>query len=314
MFPCWRGWRPERLRACVAALLTLALAEHPAAPAVASFTFPAQRRGPIEAVLEVSVADAAPTPGLGAVTYTIRVQGPENLEVLPPRLDDATDAWKTDGMASSWQGDTGGAAVTLTVPLHQVKPGPAPLPDVHLRVRQGQQEWQVEWLDILRQPRDVPGSAPSPASSSAAWLWASGLGAGALGVLLAAVLRRRRRVVPTATAPDARALDELERLEKSALPPAAPPEAFHTRLSEVVRRYLAERFGVKALEQTSAEFLAAARLVPQLGGQEPLLREFCERCDLAKFARAGLSAEECRRTASLARTLVEQTRSGPQPG
>jgi hypothetical protein len=131
--------------------------------------------------------------------------------------------------------------------------------------------------------------------------------------LLLVVLRRRRHPKVTPLAPQARALLELERLEQTTLPPASPAEVFHTHLSEVVRCYLSERFGLKALEQTTAEFLAAARQVPQLGEQEPLLRELCARCDLAKFARAGLSAEECRLSAGLARTLVEQTGFLPSP-
>jgi hypothetical protein len=197
--------------------------------------------------------------------------------------------------------------------LQQVRPGPAPLPDVRLRFREGNEAWQeVEWLDIFRQPRDVAGPDLPPASSSVVWMWAAGLGAAAAGVLLVGVLRRRRPEPAAPIAPDTRALAELERLESTTLPPVTPPEVFHTHLSEVVRRYLAERFGLKALEQTTPEFLTAARQVPQLGEREPILREFCERCDLAKFARAGLSAEECRRSAGLARSLVEQTRSVPQ--
>jgi hypothetical protein len=294
----------------VTAALALALAG-PCAQLAAAFTFPAQRRGNVEAVLEVRVADAGPAPGLGAATYVLRVHGPASLDVPRPDLADAGRAWKVNGTTSSWQGDGSRAAVTWTVYLQQVQPGRKPLPDVRLRFREGNGPWQdVVWTDLLGQPRDVMGPAPPPASSSAVWVWAAVLGAVTAAVLLLGVLRRRRRTAPAVpAAPEVRALRELERLERTSLPPALPPEVFHTRLSEVVRLYLADCFGLKALEQTTPEFLTAARQLPQLAEQEATLRALCERWDLAKFARIELSAEECRRSARLARSLVEQTRS-----
>jgi hypothetical protein len=264
-------------------------------------------------VLEVRIAQGSSEAGLGAATYTIRVRGPWELHVLPAHLGDAAGAWKDNGQASSWQGDTSEVVVTQTISLRQVKPGPAPMPDVRLRFREGPQDsWQeVEWLDILRQARDMAGPTAPLASSSMVWPWFVGLGVGA-GFIILIMLRRRRSRAPAPVAPATQALRELDRLEHALLPPVTSAEVFHTHLSEVVRRYLAERFGLKALEQTTTEFLTAARQVPVLGQQEELLREFCERCDLAKFAQVELSAQGCRQSASLARALVERTRSSPQ--
>jgi hypothetical protein len=272
--------------------------------------FPPQRRGATEAVLEVHVAEHSEGPGLAAAAYTVRVHGPAGLEVEAPQLGDVTGAWKETWQEPSRQEDSSGVSVTLRASLRQVKPGPAPLPNLRLRLREGPQEpWQeVEWLDILRQPRDVPGPAVPP-QAPAAWKWAIPAGVVIAAMLTALVLGRRRKTTALPTPPDVRALAEIDLVERTALPPAGPADAFHTRLSEIVRRYLAERFGLKALEQTTAEFLAAARQVPQLNEREPLLRELCECCDLAKFARTGLSPEDCCHSAGLARTLVEQTRS-----
>jgi hypothetical protein len=93
-------------------------------------------------------------------------------------------------------------------------------------------------------------------------------------------------------------------------------ERYHTLLSGVVRRYLEARFRLPARRQTTAEFLEAMRRAPQLNaGQQELLRDFLERCDLGKFAPVTPSAEECRATAGMARRLIEQctaTNSAPQ--
>src|SRR5262249_36919295 len=104
-----------------------------------------------------------------------------------------------------------------------------------------------------------------------------------------------------------------DRIERTALPPVGEPDAFHTQVSNVVRRYLQERFGLRAPQQTTAEFLAlgAAQQLP--APQQALLRDLFERCDLAKFARAGASPEDCRRLATLARAFVHQTAPPQQP-
>jgi hypothetical protein len=102
-------------------------------------------------------------------------------------------------------------------------------------------------------------------------------------------------------------LRELDRIERT----AGEPDVFHTQASNVIRRYLQERFGLRAPQQTTAEFLAHSG--PRLtAAQQTQLRDFFERCDLAKFARASASPEDCRRTAGLARTFVQQTAS-PEP-
>src|SRR5262245_30050501 len=62
------------------------------------FTFPPEVRGDMTARLMVQVADAAQR---GVVTLTVTVEGGENLEVEPARLDDPLDAWKATSASSS---------------------------------------------------------------------------------------------------------------------------------------------------------------------------------------------------------------------
>lgn len=123
------------------------------------------------------------------------------------------------------------------------------------------------------------------------------------------VARRRGRAAAPPLPPDLWALAELDRLEAMKLPEAGAVERFHTLLSDVVRSYLERRFDMRAPRQTTIEFLETMRQSPQLTAtQQELLRAFLSRCDLAKFARAMPSAEECGATAAMARRFVEQTR------
>jgi DnaJ-domain-containing protein 1 len=96
------------------------------------------------------------------------------------------------------------------------------------------------------------------------------------------------------------------------LPEAGEVERYHTLTSDVVRAYLERRFSLPASHQTTAEFLDTMRRSPQLKpAQQRLLREFLERCDMAKFARAAPPPEECRQVAEMARCIVRETTPDP---
>jgi hypothetical protein len=279
----------------------------------AKFTFDPREHKDMEATLTVEAAEQSPERGLGDVTLALTIIGPPSLDVEKPRLGDAAAAWKEERLASTRVVEGQRAIWSQTIHFRQVKRGIEPVPDLTVRFRRGTDaEWiEEKWIDILRNVR-AGSESPQPEDEAPSWLRRWGfilvLGATALLVLLAWVKKRRQvhRVAPLP--PDRWALREIERIEKTLMPPQGEAETFHTQISFVVRRYLAERFGLHALQQTTAEFLESVRQVPQLSAEEQaLLTELFERCDLAKFARAGTSPEECQHTAELARNLVRQT-------
>jgi hypothetical protein len=282
----------------------------------AQLTYPPQRFKNMEAQLTVQVASYTEERGLGAATLTLTVKGPEGLEVEEPHLGDAAAAWKEERLKSTRVVQDNRATWSQVIHLKQSKKGIEALPDVSLRLREGQgAEWEeAKWVDILKRIRDLPGPS-MPAEEQPSWQrrWglALALAAVVLLVLLAWLRRQRRRRHEAPVPPDQWALREIQRIETTLMPPAGEAETFHTQMSFVVRRYLTERFGLHALQQTTAEFLEAIHRVPQATDeQQALLRELFERCDLAKFARASTPPEECRRTADLARELVRQTTKG----
>ena len=269
---------------------------------------PEQTRGDMTARLAVHVEGAGSQPGAEVVGLTLTLTGGPLLQVEPPRLADPLNAWEAqrnewcrlDGRRLTW---------TIAIRLRQVKPGPATLPDVKVRFRDGPDAaWQeAEWVDVLKTMRDAPPPEfVPPPPLIPAWLpWL--VGAVAAPLLLAAgwLVSRRRPRPGKPPPPDQWALQELGRLDAS---PPSDPAAFHTALSDVVRRYLAERFGLPATRQTTAEFLETVRRSGRLSAeQQRLLAEFLERCDLAKFAPVGASADECGEAAALARAFVERT-------
>jgi hypothetical protein len=102
--------------------------------------------------------------------------------------------------------------------------------------------------------------------------------------------RRGRRAPPPAPAPEEKALDQLQRLANA---PAHTAREFAEALSALLRRYVAERFGLPAPRQTTAEFLEACRRTPAVRDDvRGRLQSLLERCDLAKYAAVTLPDEE----------------------
>ena len=282
----------------------------------AQYTYPPEKRGDMEARLTVAATEPNPhVPGVGAVTLTLEVEGPAALEVEEPHLDDPTAAWKEERSDASRKAEKGRAIWSEVIRLKQVKPGMATPPDLSVRFRAGPDApWEeAKWVDILKYVRDVPSPPLPPEERS--WLrrWGPIILTTIVTLLLIVWLFRRRRTKTTPPLPPEQwALRELDRIQEKLMPPRGDAEAFHTQLSQVVRRYLAERFVPHALQQTTPEFLDAVRQVPQLTeAHKILLHDLLERCDLAKFARASTPPEECQRTAEMARDLIRQATSLP---
>ncbi|MFW6181382.1 MAG: hypothetical protein ACOC8N_06500 [Spirochaetota bacterium] len=159
-----------------------------------------------------------------------------------------------------------------------------------------------------------PLTIPRP---PAAWI---GLAAAALVFGSAAVLlirRRRGRVTADGRPrpPWEEALEELDALLARDLAGQQRYDELYTALSDLARRYIERRFGVRAPEQTTEEFLATVRDTGTLAGYRPLLQDFLSHCDLVKFARYRPNGEEVRETVAACRRFLTETVPGTaQPG
>ena len=162
--------------------------------------------------------------------------------------------------------------------------------------------------------RAIKGPLDVPLNVLALWPWLAAI------LLLAGVAywlwRRPRRAaaggVPVPAAPPRPphevAYEAFRVLEAERLPERGEIKAFHVRASDVVRVYVEGRFGVEALEMTTAEVIDGLR---RRGAAEEVaadLRRFLERCDLVKFAKDRPVLERCREVVPLGRGLVDRTR------
>ena len=158
---------------------------------------------------------------------------------------------------------------------------------------------------------EAPG-APFPPPSRLAWWIAGGVGALLLLALGCLALRRRgRTVVPreaTALPPHVKAQRALARLRTAPRTTAAEIEAFYVQVSAVLRVYLEERFGLRAPERTTEEFLRDLEAGDTLAREHRReLERFLSQCDLVKFAGARPTEHDHLATFALAEAFVATT-------
>lgn len=123
------------------------------------------------------------------------------------------------------------------------------------------------------------------------WLWALPLVALlALAAALAAafLLRRAKAPAPPPPLPPAHrtALAALARLRAGPWLERGEAEPFYVELSRIVRGYLEDRFGLRAPEQTTEEFIRDAATSDRLSApHRDMTADFLEQSDRVKFAR-----------------------------
>jgi hypothetical protein len=104
-----------------------------------------------------------------------------------------------------------------------------------------------------------------------------------LGLTVWWFMRRQRPQSPPKQ-PREIALGELEQIRWDM--EKVSPYQFSIRVSDILRRYVTQQYGVPATRQTSIEFLTAAAKAPSFSADDKsLLEDFLNRCDLIKFAK-----------------------------
>ena len=163
--------------------------------------------------------------------------------------------------------------------------------------------------------RPVAGKLdPLPAAGRRPWLWWA---AGLLALGLVGALAWRQVAAARSRARRRSAFDvAASRLEAlAARPRPTTPEAidaFFVELSSIVRRYLEDRFELRAPELTTEEFLQAAGRTPELTeAHRGFLRDFLRRADMVKFARFIPERDDIEAALRAARRFLHETRERP---
>ena len=164
----------------------------------------------------------------------------------------------------------------------------------------------------LKKPKDIAPPVELAWRGLPVWAWI--VIAAALVLLVLAILwwqrARRRRLLRGEPSHPAHllALAALDRLQSDDLITLQRIEEFYVRVSGILRYYIEWRFGLRAPEQTTEEFLDAMLVAGgPIAGHRDLLSAFLAHCDLVKFARHQPAPDDMHNALQRAREFVEQT-------
>ncbi|MBU0683571.1 MAG: hypothetical protein ABIH85_02830 [Candidatus Omnitrophota bacterium] len=105
------------------------------------------------------------------------------------------------------------------------------------------------------------------------------------------------------------AYEELKLLSLMNLPEQGLIKEYYSRLSDIVRHYIENRFSLRAPEMTTEEFLYAVKSFPVVGTEhKELLKIFLSQCDMVKFAKYGPTRLEMIDSFNTAENFINQTK------
>ncbi|MBK6408638.1 MAG: hypothetical protein IPF78_02865 [Flavobacteriales bacterium] len=146
------------------------------------------------------------------------------------------------------------------------------------------------------------------------WPWVAGgiAGAAMLTALIIFLVRRSRRPKPPVPeAPKAplhvRTLLALEALQQKKLWEQDRTKDYYIELTDILRSYIEERYGIPALEQTTDELLAGLRLSSMPTAPREQLAQLLRLADMVKFAKWKALPTENEQVMASAIRLVQET-------
>lgn len=126
----------------------------------------------------------------------------------------------------------------------------------------------------------------------------------------------RAKLIPET--PHEKALRLLQELKEKQLPEQGRSKEYFVELSDIVRIYLEERFGIMAMEQTTDELLALLKkqhdAKAELRKVRPELKLILRTSDLAKFAKANPLPHEYSACMAAAVEVIHRTQFKPEEG
>jgi hypothetical protein len=290
-------------------------------------------RGPVQA--RVRLEPAAPVIG-DTVTLTVEVTADDGIELVMPDFGQSLDRFSVREFVPKETVDASSRTVsTQRYVLEPPLSGPQAIPPLLIEFvdrRPGQRpapegEQSYELL-TERIPFEVDSVVPAGASNElrpvrehlaplrepgSLWPWLVGL---AVLAAVAAPLAYRSWKAARGEA-RRRSAWEIARARLDALSSRQRPaseddiDTFFVELSSLIRRYLEDRFELRAPELTTEEFLQVASASPDLDeAHQAFLRDFLRRADEVKFGRLIPPPEDIEAALASASRFLDDTR-GP---
>ncbi len=289
---------------------------------------------PVELTLQVE--SEAITVG-DPFTITLSVAHPPDYHIVFPRLESEWGEFEVRNQISVPTADNGDGTLTSSIEIEAVlfETGDHPTPELSVAVRKPDgtiiyrparpidvtvQTVRGRNDDDNNELKDIRPQVELPVPPDPMWVARDRnrlaiLGAASgIGLAILAIYLWRRRLVPTMPGPGSPAevaLRELDRIAALGLESDSDFKERYTLVSECLRIYLHDQFGVPAMELTTRQI---ARTLDPSDISESAARDLAgalDECDLVKFARFLPDAQDARDIISRSREFVRETGAPP---
>jgi len=259
------------------------------------------------------------------ITYTINVKAGKGIEIKFPEFAQNLGGFAIKDFGSSEKSWFKTKTYRQWYVLDTYVSGKYSIPEATIKYRKkGQKEWQevsteeitVEVESILESAedkhdiREITGPIGFPVKIP--WYMWVVLALIVVGLSFAFFLFKRKKTqrifVPPRPAHEI-AYEALDALKQKEYLRQKEYKLYYIELSDIVRRYLENRFNLRAPEMTTEEFLNSVKDERTLSYEhKSLLRDFLSHCDLVKFAKYEPPEKEADLSFESAKKLIDQTR------
>jgi len=265
------------------------------------------------------------------ITYTIIVRAKKNIEVeFPQILPENLSGFAIKDFGSSTKGLFGEKTFKQWYLLDTYVSGEHVIPAAVVKYRtKGQTDWQeLSVNEVKLEVKSVLDNAPNKSGirdirgpksfSGRIWLYCLIVLIILLiiGGIFSFILLKRKNEESKAPPTPAHiiAYEALAALEKKDYIRQGQIKAYYIELSDIVRRYLENKFNIRAPQMSTEEFLLKVKEDSSLSIEHKgLLRDFLTNCDLVKFAKYEPAETEASLALASARRLIDQTKQEDKP-
>lgn len=286
----------------------------------------ATQSGPVTAVVKLSPKN----PKLGdRLTLTLEVAADEGVEVRMPAFGEALGRFAIlDFAPKKTRNDDGKTIYEQRYNLDSPMSGIRTIPPLRIEFtdsRTGADEEIHELLtdkitvkieSVLDEAALSKGLKPPrpklpkrlTGQTSMIMIIAAGLAALA-GIAALIVWQRKRHARQVRISAFDKAMKRLRKIEEVGIPEGDEADQWYVELSGIIRLYIEERYGLKAPELTTQEFIGVAGASAEIKkDHKVLLRKFLEQCDRVKFAEYRPGKQESAEAVQAAKRFLEETR------
>jgi hypothetical protein len=260
------------------------------------------------------------------IKYTIEVKAEKGFEIKFPEFGENLARFTIKDFGSSKSGLFGKKTYSQWYILDTFETGSFTIPIAIVQFRKkGEEEWRgiatnqvkIEVVSLLDEDlekadiRDIKGPV---GLNNRLYLYLILLLFLIIVILLVIFLFIKRKQRPEESSippPPAHevAYEALRSLKKRHYLKAGKVREYYFELSDILRRYMENRFNLRAPEMTTDEFLATLRSSESLNSaQKGLVRDFLSHCDMVKFAKYRPADAEAEASYESAKRLIDETR------